>query len=154
MTLRGLSESRINELLPIYPPNAATVLQPQDLNVMNPLRTIQKRTTSVREENVSSKQDKTSHLPLEQIYREFASKQSSKRKEKRDSTNHSEGNLLTKIKPYLQFWSSASNNWVVSGNRTTTGKPFLCNDPHLGLSVQYQQISNQREKTIRIQKSL
>ena len=29
----------------------------------------------------------------------------------------------------------ASNNWVVSGSRTTTGKPFLANDPHLSLQV-------------------
>ncbi|MFQ6612662.1 MAG: penicillin acylase family protein [Fidelibacterota bacterium] len=27
-----------------------------------------------------------------------------------------------------------SNNWVISGSRTTTGKPILANDPHLGLS--------------------
>ena len=27
----------------------------------------------------------------------------------------------------------ASNSWVVSGDRTTTGKPFLANDPHLSL---------------------
>lgn len=27
-----------------------------------------------------------------------------------------------------------SNAWVVSGSRTTTGKPFLANDPHLGPS--------------------
>jgi penicillin amidase len=27
---------------------------------------------------------------------------------------------------------AASNNWVVSGNRTVTGKPLLSNDPHLG----------------------
>lgn len=29
----------------------------------------------------------------------------------------------------------ASNNWVVSGSRTVTGKPFLADDPHLGLQV-------------------
>ncbi len=29
----------------------------------------------------------------------------------------------------------ASNNWVVSGERTTTGKPFLANDPHLPLGI-------------------
>jgi penicillin amidase len=28
-----------------------------------------------------------------------------------------------------------SNNWVVSGAHTATGKPLLANDPHLGLSV-------------------
>lgn len=29
--------------------------------------------------------------------------------------------------------SGASNNWVVSGARTKSGKPLLANDPHLGL---------------------
>ncbi|MER7073514.1 penicillin acylase family protein [Terrabacter sp. NPDC000476] len=28
-----------------------------------------------------------------------------------------------------------SNSWVVSGSRTTTGKPLLANDPHLGLTI-------------------
>ena len=28
-----------------------------------------------------------------------------------------------------------SNNWVLSGNRTKTGKPMLSNDPHLGLTA-------------------
>jgi penicillin amidase len=34
-----------------------------------------------------------------------------------------------------------SNNWVISGNLTATGKPVLCNDPHLGTqmpSIWYQ----------------
>jgi penicillin amidase len=29
----------------------------------------------------------------------------------------------------------ASNNWVVAGSRTASGKPILSNDPHLGLSA-------------------
>lgn len=28
-----------------------------------------------------------------------------------------------------------SNSWVVAGSRTTTGKPLLANDPHLGTSI-------------------
>jgi penicillin amidase len=28
-----------------------------------------------------------------------------------------------------------SNNWVISGKRTTTGKPLLANDPHLGVQM-------------------
>lgn len=28
-----------------------------------------------------------------------------------------------------------SNNWVVAGSRTTTGKPILANDPHLGTQI-------------------
>ena len=30
---------------------------------------------------------------------------------------------------------TASNNWVVSGSRTESGKPLLANDPHLGLTA-------------------
>jgi penicillin amidase len=31
--------------------------------------------------------------------------------------------------------ATASNEWVLAGDRTVTGKPILVNDPHLGLSV-------------------
>ncbi len=30
---------------------------------------------------------------------------------------------------------TASNNWAVAGSRTTSGKPLLANDPHLGLTT-------------------
>ncbi|MEO8582998.1 MAG: penicillin acylase family protein, partial [Flavitalea sp.] len=30
---------------------------------------------------------------------------------------------------------NGSNNWVVSGKKTKSGRPILCNDPHLGLSL-------------------
>jgi penicillin amidase len=30
---------------------------------------------------------------------------------------------------------TASNNWVISGSRTTSGKPILANDPHLGFTA-------------------
>ncbi len=31
--------------------------------------------------------------------------------------------------------ANGSNNWVVSGKKTSTGKPILANDPHLGLNL-------------------
>ena len=31
--------------------------------------------------------------------------------------------------------AGASNNWVVAGSRTASGKPLLANDPHLGLAA-------------------
>ena len=31
--------------------------------------------------------------------------------------------------------ANGSNNWVVSGERTSSGKPLLANDPHLGLAA-------------------
>jgi penicillin amidase len=30
---------------------------------------------------------------------------------------------------------NGSNNWVVAGTKTKSGKPILCNDPHLGLNL-------------------
>jgi penicillin amidase len=40
---------------------------------------------------------------------------------------------LHKLQPLLNSLTSAigSNNWVISGKRTATGKPILANDPHL-----------------------
>ncbi|MDQ6815308.1 MAG: penicillin acylase family protein [Bacteroidota bacterium] len=31
--------------------------------------------------------------------------------------------------------NNGSNNWVVSGSKTRSGAPILCNDPHLGLNL-------------------
>lgn len=39
---------------------------------------------------------------------------------------------LLPASPYSFDALGASNNWVVSGARSTTGKPLLANDPHLG----------------------
>jgi len=33
------------------------------------------------------------------------------------------------------FRGLGSNNWVISGSHTTTGKPLLANDPHLGIQM-------------------
>ncbi|MEI9956596.1 MAG: penicillin acylase family protein [Ferruginibacter sp.] len=30
---------------------------------------------------------------------------------------------------------NGSNNWAVSGKKTKSGAPILCNDPHLGLNL-------------------
>jgi penicillin amidase len=49
----------------------------------------------------------------------------------------------TFIAPLLAGWDDGigSNNWVVDGTKSTTGKPLLANDPHLGVrnpSIWYQ----------------
>src|SRR6185437_5733379 len=41
----------------------------------------------------------------------------------------------TMISPNGYNPNLGSNSWAVSGNRTTSGFPILCNDPHLGLSL-------------------
>ena len=42
-------------------------------------------------------------------------------------TNH-----IVATKPHP---NNGSNNWAVSGAKTASGKPILCNDPHLGLNL-------------------
>jgi penicillin amidase len=48
--------------------------------------------------------------------------------------------LHERLVPKPLKWAStlprmmASNNWVVSGAKTDSGKPFLCNDPHLEIN--------------------
>ncbi|MDE3235374.1 MAG: penicillin acylase family protein [Bacteroidota bacterium] len=44
-------------------------------------------------------------------------------------------NLIAAIPPIIPDKSNGSNNWVVAGSKTKSGKPILCNDPHLGLNL-------------------
>ena len=44
--------------------------------------------------------------------------------------------LAAKAAPFVRNGhGQGSNNWVVSGERTATGKPLLANDPHLAISI-------------------
>jgi penicillin G amidase len=42
---------------------------------------------------------------------------------------------LLQIAPESGLEGKGSNNWVISGSRSVSGKPILANDPHLGLSA-------------------
>ncbi|TAH09383.1 MAG: penicillin acylase family protein [Sphingobacteriia bacterium] len=41
----------------------------------------------------------------------------------------------TAMAPIIPNKSNGSNNWVVAGSKTASGRPILCNDPHLGLNL-------------------
>jgi len=43
--------------------------------------------------------------------------------------------VLAKIAPPSYVEGMGSNNWVIAGNHTASGKPLLANDPHLGLAA-------------------
>lgn len=45
------------------------------------------------------------------------------------------GDTSTSIAPIIPNKNNGSNNWVVAGTKTASGKPILCNDPHLGLNL-------------------
>ncbi|GAO44490.1 penicillin acylase family protein [Flavihumibacter petaseus] len=42
---------------------------------------------------------------------------------------------ITKLPPYQPNPENGSNNWAVGGTKTRSGRPILCNDPHLGLNL-------------------
>ena len=41
----------------------------------------------------------------------------------------------TAMMPLVPDVDNGSNNWAVSGTKTKSGRPILCNDPHLGLNL-------------------
>ena len=47
----------------------------------------------------------------------------------------SAGSVEDTVGELLNMNRGASNEWVVAGSRTVTGKPILANDPHLGLGA-------------------
>lgn len=53
----------------------------------------------------------------------------------RDSGLHAVAGHLAGMLPAEPEHAVGSNNWVVAGARSTSGKPLLANDPHLGLSA-------------------
>lgn len=38
-------------------------------------------------------------------------------------------------KPIVPNKENGSNNWAIAGSKTASGRPILCNDPHLGLNL-------------------
>ncbi len=45
------------------------------------------------------------------------------------------GKTVTAAEVQKPDMSNGSNNWAVSGKKTKSGAPILCNDPHLGLNL-------------------
>lgn len=44
-------------------------------------------------------------------------------------------NGVTAMAPVVPDKDNGSNNWAVAGTKTKSGRPILCNDPHLGLNL-------------------
>jgi penicillin amidase len=54
---------------------------------------------------------------------------------RRDGSGADFAGLYDRLDPYDARPGVGSNSWVISGDRTATGKPVLANDPHLSLTV-------------------
>ena len=81
-----------------------------------------------------------SNLDFAKLYKELGVfKQSSKSSEKQSQNKQHDPYLLqsTDLQPWISDNKEGlgSNNWVLAGKKTVSGKPLLANDPHLGLSA-------------------
>jgi penicillin amidase len=52
-----------------------------------------------------------------------------------DSVYLERKNITIKEETLKPNKNNGSNNWAVAGSKTSSGKPILCNDPHLGLNL-------------------
>jgi penicillin amidase len=71
------------------------------------------------------------HLDFAKMYKEREIYQTDNDKGKTVASNYYQ---LQDVLPMGQD-GKGSNNWVISGDKTISGKPILANDPHLGLST-------------------
>lgn len=113
MLQRGISMERINQIYSLYPDDGPTVVSATDLN-------INATQQEIDELNKKFTDDSGAFIP--RVVGKSISLESP------FSTVH---------KVLGQFMGSrrASNNWVIHGSRTKSGKPLLANDPHLSFSA-------------------
>lgn len=114
---RHLTPERIDELLPPYPKDAPTVVSWEALREVN-YSSSSRRSFDVHEESIL--------LENVRLEKELSKANLKEKKPLWEPPEH--------LFPLIARSIEASNNWVVSGKKTTTGKPLLANDPHLQLT--------------------
>lgn len=85
----------------------------------------------------------TTRVDLARLYRDLGVYASAPANGTRTSVAPAAGPWATAMAHDIQDWAAnignvegkGSNNWVVDGSHTQSGKPLLANDPHLGLSA-------------------
>jgi penicillin amidase len=119
---RKLDSTRVARLMPEYDSSRfPTALSDQDLHHLG--------SNSVHDRTVSE----AAHLLESERIREFTAANAAA--ERVDThVASSLRSALDKLKRTMGP-SRASNDWVVHGNLTSTGKPIMCNDPHLQLTA-------------------
>jgi penicillin amidase len=120
-----MTEAEILQQDPHYPSNGPTIVQAEDMG----LKVVSKR-----------KAKSGPGRSISSIYGQFFDSKSVNNQD--ESANKEDIDIFAMIKKYAGFdvRLKASNNWVISGNRTLSGKPLLCNDPHLFFQVRRSRI--------------
>lgn len=118
MNKQNLSFARVCELMPDYSPTGPTILDDEDIAHINFTHQFDPIHFSRTFKNKHAQPDPTftkSEVPKMDVH-----------------------DLIRQsgvLKGFNFGFKSASNNWVVSGNKTASGKPLLCNDPHLTINA-------------------
>ena len=146
MVLQNLTMERLEQLMPAVSVNETTILSAEDMLQSGFWRS----NSSTHSTKRASLYQATEWITLEEKQRikkdvEFAkakvhSVKSLKeiQQEQQAKGQDPQGYVATLLKTLLAsspmtLGGKASNNWVIGGNRTKSGKPILANDPHLGL---------------------
>lgn len=129
---RTLGSRYLNDFFPDYPKNAPTVLSKRNLNKENDLNSTDNGTQkpnnrSNKNDNAAQNSDTESHHhPIPKV----------------PTTPESLDSAIQTLQASVQaaqqlglekIEGKGSNGWVISGQRSLTGKPILANDPHLNL---------------------
>jgi penicillin amidase len=113
---KGLSRERIAQLMPLYPEKGARLFSSKPVNtLLNPF--------SIRDLP-------RCHSPWGCVGRNYL-----KGKTQPNEADKKQAKTLLAMMEHLPNFAGASNNWVLGGSRTTSGKPLLANDPHLTLGI-------------------
>lgn len=136
----NLSPERIEELIPPYPADGPTVVSNLDLGL----------SSSNARDNTEGLRAEMERMRTEQanFRRSMESRRSSQSQSShsqvsgdQDQTDEFTNQLVVGLERWLlpsknmdMKKSRASNNWVISGSKTASGKPILANDPHLTLT--------------------
>ena len=123
--------TRMRELLPPYPPDGLNIVSPDNADVSPSTTTTTSRQPTIVSFNRAFESDRGA--------RGFGS-DSGARAPWTEAFNNALGSSSPALSDFLLGGGGAveglgSNNWVVDGTMTASGKPLLANDPHLGAQI-------------------
>lgn len=127
LTMNKLSAERIDELWPPYPQQGPYIVENY---TQVPQHILQQERNFQEKEYERLRNEPTSP----HRYTHQSQRTSTKTCSLTSSILHKEFTNMQKWRENM-FSPRASNNWVVGPQKSTTGKPILCNDPHLGLEI-------------------
>jgi len=132
MMQRGITKDRINELVPYYPSDMPTILNLEEMNLQNLTPAERAQIEKDQQDDSAAFIPKKIHnftmSAIEEMYQNIEksgdwAKQAVGRSSLKSLISH---DLMS---------TRASNNWAISGSKTSNKGALLANDPHLDFSA-------------------